>query len=245
LAASVCRALKVDSTVILAGLPQPSQPKLDEGVIGLNAKFRATTLSSKKTMWAYLSMMPVIAFVVLVLGSIAIVLYPHAEQSPVLTMPEVSSASGSSEVLLNQKISSTPSATENRLSESKAEQTTLPAIGASAGNQEPKADTTSSLPAKAQTSLPLLPVNPAPDSLVGSGMLVLKARGASWVEVIDASDVVQLRKTLANGENVVVSGVLPLRVVLGRANLIDVLVRAKSFDVSSFSKDNVARFEVK
>ncbi len=245
LAASVCRALKVDSTAILAGLPQPSQPKLDDGVIGLNTKFRTTTLSSKKTIWAYLSRVPVIAFVVLVLGSIAIILYPRAEQNPVLTTPEVSNTSGSSEASLNPKISGTSSATENRLSESNAEQSTLTASGPSAWNQEVKLDSTSSLSAQTQTALPLLPVNPGPDSLVGGGMLVLKARGASWVEVTDASDVVQLRKTLANGENVVVSGVLPLRVVLGRADLIDVLVRAKSFDVSGFSKDNVARFEVK
>jgi cytoskeleton protein RodZ len=137
-----------------------------------------------------------------------------------------------------------PSQIENRIAEAKAEQATTPTLGVTAVNLDNKLDPVGSLSAQAQPSQPAQSEQ-APNGEVGSGMLTLKARGASWVEVMDAGDVVQLRKTMTSGENVIVSGAPPLRVVLGRANLIDVLVRAKSFDVSSFSKDNVARFEVK
>jgi cytoskeleton protein RodZ len=41
------------------------------------------------------------------------------------------------------------------------------------------------------------------------------------------------------------SGNLPLSVVLGRADAVQVQVRGQAFDVKALAKDNVARFEVK
>lgn len=78
-----------------------------------------------------------------------------------------------------------------------------------------------------------------------TGVLILKASGASWVEVTDARGVVQLRKTMSPGEVQGVSGVLPMAVVLGRAGVMSVLIRDVPLDVGAVSKDNVARFEVK
>ena len=69
--------------------------------------------------------------------------------------------------------------------------------------------------------------------------------GTAWVEVSDAGGVVQLRKTMASGESAGASGALPLSVTVGRADSIEVLVRGKSFDLTPFVKDNVARFKVK
>jgi cytoskeleton protein RodZ len=78
-----------------------------------------------------------------------------------------------------------------------------------------------------------------------TGVLILKASGASWVEVTDARGVIQLRKTMSPGEVQGVSGVLPMAVVLGRAGVMSVLIRDVPLDVGAVSKDNVARFEVK
>jgi cytoskeleton protein RodZ len=63
--------------------------------------------------------------------------------------------------------------------------------------------------------------------------------------VTDAKGVVQLRKTMAQGELQGVSGVLPMAVVLGRAGVMTVQIRGVPFDVGAVTKDNVARFEVK
>jgi hypothetical protein len=76
-------------------------------------------------------------------------------------------------------------------------------------------------------------------------IVTFKTRGISWVEVTDARGVVQLRKSLAAGERVATSGVLPLSVVIGKADLTDVMVRGKPFLIDELAKDNVARFEVK
>ena len=47
------------------------------------------------------------------------------------------------------------------------------------------------------------------------------------------------------GESQAVSGAMPLSVTVGRADTIEVQVRGKTIDLATFTKDNVARFEVK
>ena len=79
----------------------------------------------------------------------------------------------------------------------------------------------------------------------GASLVLFRATGASWVEVTDGSGVPQLRKILNPGDAVPVSGTLPLSVVVGRADAIDVLVRGQPFSLAPVSKDNVARFQVK
>ena len=74
---------------------------------------------------------------------------------------------------------------------------------------------------------------------------MFRASGASWVEVTDARGQVVLRRLLNAGEVAGASGALPLTAVVGRADLTQVQVRGKAVDLTSFVKDNVARFEVK
>lgn len=78
-----------------------------------------------------------------------------------------------------------------------------------------------------------------------STIAVFNAREASWVQVLGADGVVHLRKTLDAGESVRINGALPLSVVIGRANAIDVLVRGEPFELTPVAKDNVARFQIK
>lgn len=83
-----------------------------------------------------------------------------------------------------------------------------------------------------------------PGSGATTGVIIFKARAVSWVEVVDASGVVQVRRNMANGETVGATGALPLTVVVGRADTTEVQVRGKPFDLIPVAKDNVARFEV-
>ena len=80
---------------------------------------------------------------------------------------------------------------------------------------------------------------------VSNNLVVFKAKGPSWVKVVDAKGIVQLSKTLADGETVGASGVTPLSIVIGRVDATDVEVRGKPYSLVGVSKDNVARFEVK
>ncbi|MDD5335755.1 MAG: DUF4115 domain-containing protein [Rhodoferax sp.] len=83
-----------------------------------------------------------------------------------------------------------------------------------------------------------------PGSGATSGVVVFKARAVSWIEVVDASGVVQVRRNMASGETIGATGALPLAVVVGRADTTEVQVRGKPFDLIAIAKDNVARFEV-
>jgi cytoskeleton protein RodZ len=76
-------------------------------------------------------------------------------------------------------------------------------------------------------------------------MVVFKAKGPTWVKVVDSKGIVLLSKTIVNGEVVGASGATPLSVVIGRVDATDVEVRGKPFTLTGVSKDNVARFEVK
>ena len=47
------------------------------------------------------------------------------------------------------------------------------------------------------------------------------------------------------GQTASATGILPLTVVVGRADMTEVLVRGKLFELAGVAKENVARFEVK
>jgi len=54
-----------------------------------------------------------------------------------------------------------------------------------------------------------------------------------------------VRRTLQADGITSATGVSPLAVVVGKADMVDVEVRGKPFNMSTVSRDNVARFEVK
>ena len=89
-------------------------------------------------------------------------------------------------------------------------------------------------------------VSTAPTKPVdGRSLVAFTGRGESWIKVTDATGAVTLQRILSVGETVSATGVLPLTVVVGRADLTEVTVRGRPFDTARWSKDNVARFEVK
>lgn len=86
----------------------------------------------------------------------------------------------------------------------------------------------------------------SPQALAGTGdLLRFKTRAQSWVEVIDARGKVVFSKTMQAGESASAAGTTPLEVVIGKANVTEVLVRGKSYDLNAVARDNVARFSVK
>jgi cytoskeleton protein RodZ len=93
---------------------------------------------------------------------------------------------------------------------------------------------------------PALPVSAAAsNALSPSGVLVFRATGPSWVEVRDAQGAFALRRMLAAGEIAGANGTPPLSVTVGKADVTQVSVRGKEFDLAAVARDNVARFQVK
>ena len=215
LASSVCRALKIASGPILALLPLSSQPKLKAVESGTQASYRVKGLRSENRVWDQLSRPYWVAIFLLVIGLAALIFWPVKPGSVMLAV-------------------------------------SLPAVAESAVPVPPTAELP--LPLPVAVPPPVLDADPtvgaaAKAIVAGSGsttgILLLQARGASWVEVTDAKGVVHLRKTMSQGEVQGVSGALPMAVVLGRAGVMSVRIRDVPLDLGAVTKDNVARFEVK
>jgi cytoskeleton protein RodZ len=223
LAASVCRVLKIDPTAVMAALPQTEIRRVKTNLSGLNTPIKSGRFSLGEQLGGRLISPLSLGIGLLVLGILAVVLWPDIN-SPV---------AGSSQTVI--------------LPESQTDQLTTSVMPALTAPTNLPADTTALSPASQDQAAPVREPDAKPGAASAAAMaiLTLQARGTCWVEIIDADGGVQLRKIMEPGEVVQLDGALPLSVVLGRADEVDVSVRGQRLDVMSMSKANVARFEVK
>lgn len=257
LAASVCRTLKIDTAQVLALLPQTGKPNLGQQSAPINAPFRSPGDGPGPSLLAQISRPAVLAGLLLVLGALVLIFLPAAQQSGIASQPATPSPA----------VADTPATPPGALSgvamaktellemdkpavaDSAAQPSASAAVAPAAPALAPQLSTVAPLPVPVAVSVAMaVPATPAAAVTVSpaaTGIIVFKAKGASWVEVTDAKGTVVLRRTLAAGEEAGASGVLPLAAVVGRVDATQVEVRGKAFDLVSVSKDNVARFEVK
>jgi cytoskeleton protein RodZ len=233
LASSIARTLKVDPAPILAALPQ-SQPRgLEVGGMVSRIKTEAATQPAMGAAMSLLKKPAVLIGGLLVIGALALVFAPMSEAP---TSNHALGSSGADSVTVGQTGSDAaanlPKNASYEVPNAMSGQTVLPAAVPASG---PVMDASAMLGGGAEVQA----------KSGNSGLIVLNASGPTWVEVTDAAGVVQLRKTLAAGENTSAGGILPLKVVVGRVDATQVLVRGKAFDMAPFGKDNVARFEVR
>jgi cytoskeleton protein RodZ len=80
---------------------------------------------------------------------------------------------------------------------------------------------------------------------VAVGVLQLHAAAPSWVEVIDARGHSLLARLVQPGEGIDLDGAMPLKVKIGNANATQVVFRGQPVELAAFTRDNVARFELK
>ena len=78
-----------------------------------------------------------------------------------------------------------------------------------------------------------------------SPVLRITAKGATWVQVLDAQQRLLIEKILQDGEVFSTSAPKPLTVAVGKADLATVEVNGAPFDVQAVARSNVARVEVK
>ncbi|MDP1657575.1 MAG: helix-turn-helix domain-containing protein [Hylemonella sp.] len=243
LASSVCRTLKIDPTPVLALLPQTTAPQLRPDEWGINAPFRAPGDATAMSLRDQISRPGVLAALAILAAALVLIFFPSMERKEVT----------SSEVVLATSTPANEATPAPGPTEKPADQPLpAPTAPALAPVEPPVASPVP--PAIVVPPVVATPAPPAPVSAAvaapqggapGNGVLGLKARGPSWVEVTDAQGVIQLRRTLATGETVNVSGALPLSVVIGRADVTEVQVRGKPFNLDTIVRENVARFEVK
>ncbi len=220
LAANVCRKLKIDPQPILEKLPRSALLSL-QPVENLNqAPFPASFQSASHGIHSSsLFSRPVLALVLALLLAAGLLAYVP------LDFPQLLANAGFANPV--------PATVATALVETVvASESTPPVVS----NPDPAAP------------VPLA-VNegglPTPALKALESTLVFKQQGAAWLQVNDGRGQSLLNRHANSGETVSVTGILPLSVVVGRANVTEVLVSGKPFDLSAFSQGNVARFEVK
>jgi cytoskeleton protein RodZ len=233
LAASVCRALKIDPTPVLDKLPQNRTPRLDSGDGGINAPFHTPGQTPGLFVPTYFAKPGFIVALALLVGAAVLVLFPEIKMPEPLTRTEKVQPAAVAEAIT----------LDNAPVERKDGVTYAPV------DSPPAVAGPRTVPESRDPSVVLSQATTQPEAMklpmLRTGLVVFKAKGASWVEVVDSKSIVQLRRLFAAGETGAATGSLPLSVVVGRADAMDVEVRGKPFDFTTVSKDGVARFEVK
>ena len=241
LASSVCRTLKVDPQPVLDRLPQTTAPRLVQDHEGIGAPFRAPGDAAPPGWREYIRRPVALAVGGLLLGAVAILVLPNLSSrrtdAPVAAAPR----SETTEVAMaaSADVPAEPIAPADAGTVPGSMTVTPVAMNAQATTTVPAA---AAAPASAPVAATAVNNTPAPPA---TSLVVFKASGPSWVEVMDGEGNVALRRLLAAGESAGASGALPLAVTVGSVNTTAVDVRGKPFDLGKVSRDNVARFEIK
>jgi cytoskeleton protein RodZ len=240
LAASMCRALRVDPAPILAKLPGAQRPGLAEADKTINARFHSgSARSGRGTRRSSRAFAAVI--VLLLVGAVVLYFMPQSLLNTMSASLHKAMQSGSE---ASEAVAVTTSA-QPALSGSSSgvlADTAVEPVAAEMPSALPSPAPATSLEASA--SLPVASVSGA--LAAGAQLLVFSARAESWITVTDSHGAVLLKRTLPAGETAGVSGSLPFSVIVGRAASVDVQVRGQPFDLKPLiSSGGVARFSVK
>jgi cytoskeleton protein RodZ len=235
LASSACRHLRMDPAPVLAQIPQGKRPVL--GVVSdeaLNTPFRpAREVAASSAQAGPARLVWWVAGLVL-LAALAMYFWPHEGQMPfaptMRSEPAVPAAPGSGPAGGGGAVQ--PAVVEV----APPPQPALPLLAPDNSSAAP-------ITTAAEPPGPAEPVSQvAPDS---SKLLVIRANNETWIEVINGSGGVAVQRVLRAGDNVDFSASPPYRVVVGRADAVEVYVRGQPFDVMPHARNSVARFEVR
>ena len=256
LASSMCRTLKVDAMPILDKLPQTNKPRLSHAEQSINAPFRMPTDGPAPSMLTSLSRPAVLGVMALLLAALVLIFLPDVQQKTGEAANAALSGLKSSAVMAGVGSDSNGSGTAmgagSVLTNDGGVRPANAGVGDSQTTVALSANAVGSVNATASTPTVASPTLVISSSLGGNiataavdGVVVFRAKGETWVEVIDANNKVTLRRLLLAGEVAGANGASPLRVTVGRADQTTVIVRGKLFDGESLVRDNVLRFEVK
>lgn len=233
LAASVCRALKVDPAPVLAKLPDARRARLADAdqTIGGNFRSKAPRVG-RDAGWRPSGVLMSVVVLLLIGAAVLFWLPPSAFDRLNSSVAGTSAARDEAD----GNVTPEPDAPLSAMAPGTVVEPVVPGA-------QPASITSAALaPGLAGVAVQ----DDAPATAASGELLVFVARADSWITVTEAGGKQLLRRTVSAGETVALSGALPLSVVVGRASGIDVQVRGKVFDLAAVTKGGgIARFEVK
>ena len=217
LAQTVCRTLKIDAAPILALMPPPQGAHLENVSQGLNAPFRERPGRLVPKEWASLTSPALWLAVALLLAALAMYFAPQG------WLPFAKSV--------------VSSATDERPA------AVAPVVNPAVAPTQAPASPAASV---AVTPQDLMPPPVAPEAVVpAASMLQLRASAESWVEVTDARGQTLISRVVLPGEDVSLDGVMPFKIKIGNAGATQLALRGQPVDLAAYTRDNVARLELK
>ena len=243
LAQTVCRALKIDAAPVLALMPPPGGYRLEHVGEGINAPFRDRPDHLVTRDWGLLASPVVWIAALLVIGAAFLYLMPAHWLSERMSFvrPAASVAPEGSSAKPADTVSPAPAAATTATEAAApvaagSEAGTAPAAPASQPNAVEAAAPTSAGPA-------LFPPETAPAE--PTGVIQLRPNAQSWIEVTDARGQVLISRTVESGEAVGLDGTPPFKLKIGNAGGTDVTYRGQPVNLAPYTRDNVARMELK
>lgn len=269
LAQSVCRVLKIDPKPILQGLPQVAQARLEpkDGTLSTPMPDRRPAVFSGGSSAPRNNKAWLLAGAVVVLAGVLWWVLPHraavsldaTESPPAAVTPAAESDTPAAPPELPKEViapsESRPGAEPGPAKLSNAPTAVAvpaapaaPATPASAAAAPAAAAVVAPAPvaapaADAARATPAVPASPSAPA-DAEGVLRLVAHQPTWVQVMAGGKQVAQR-TLQAGESMAVPGNGTLSVTVGRVDEAEVYVRGQRFDMAPYTRNNVARFEVK
>ncbi|MDH5855724.1 helix-turn-helix domain-containing protein [Lampropedia aestuarii] len=261
LAMSICRLLAVDSAAVMAKFPSINSPKLGRDSDGLNCTFKdgeqpaLGSSSMRESSFAPKAMLLVAGLLV---AAAAVYFWPQIHQ--------IISPQDSSSVQAQAGANAVGSGQTGSLGGQSLQVPGLMALQSS--SQSNSTELANNEPYSAQ--LPSGPTeedgeaaaNGASDE-VGSDVTAASADAASptlqaevvdtihivaqepvWVQIRDGANAIVHQSTLPKGRELSIANNPPLRVEIGRADAVQVMVKGQAFDLTPHARKNVARFEV-
>lgn len=252
LAQTVCRALKTDSAPVMQLLPPPTGHRLEQVGEGLNTPFRERPGALVQRDWSQVATNPMFWIVGLVLVAAAVVyLLPNSVTALATTRtrpaappaahpavepgmpPDAADAASSS---------AAPSEPVSPGSEGASNATASPSPGQAAASASPPLALARSI-----DSTPGAASAPAAVRAgeLPAGILQFRSTAPSWVEVTDGNGKPVIARLLHAGEAIGVDGAVPLKVRIGNAAGTQVVFRDQPMELKAYTRDNVARLELK
>jgi cytoskeleton protein RodZ len=242
LAQTVCRALKIDATPVLALLPPAGGQRLEQVGSGLNAPFRDRPGRTAPNEWAILGNPTLWIAALLVIGALVVYLMP-AHWLPSAARNAIGSGSGaasapataaSAGTTISETVVASPTGS-GAASAPAAGDAFPPSTAAPSPAVEPGAPVATAPP----------PIDTALEPTAVAGVLQLRPDAQSWIEVTDARGTALISRLVEPGEAIGLDGTPPFKLKIGNANATHVVFRGKPVELTPYVRDNVARFELK
>jgi cytoskeleton protein RodZ len=236
LAQTVCRTLKIDAAPVLALLPPPRGPRLEQVSEGLNAPFRENSGRLDAADWLANLLRPAVwAPALVLLAAAGLYLAPAG----LFRMPSWATAVPAS-------ADAGASAAANTVAPGTVPAVVAPATPAVAATApEPAASAMVETVFSAPQEAPSAASSPSATAPPMAGLLQVRTTAESWIEVLDGRWQPLMSRMVQPGEAVGLDGARPFRLKIGNAAVTQVVFRGQPVELAAYTRDNVAKLELK